>query len=57
MQPWMIMVALATGAIGGTVGHRKGHPVWGFTMGFLLSVIGIAIVAWSKPAAEKRAGG
>lgn len=49
MPPWVVLAALVTGAIGAVIGHRKGHPVWGFFTGFLLSVIGIAIVAVTKP--------
>lgn len=48
-QTLMVLVAaLVFGVIGMLAGQRKGHPVWGFSMGFFLSVIGIAIVALSR---------
>lgn len=35
--------------IGLLIGNMKGHPVWGFFLGFLLSVIGLVIIAVAKP--------
>ena len=48
IEPWMIMAALVTGVIGIIIGNRKGHPVFGFFCGFLLSVLGLVIVALSR---------
>ena len=45
MPPWVVFVALITGVAGLIIGNRKGHPVWGFFMGFLLSLIGLVILA------------
>lgn len=52
--PWAVGVALVTGVIGLILGARKGHPVWGFFLGFLLSVIGLVIIAVTKPSEEYR---
>jgi hypothetical protein len=44
-----LILAIITGVIATVIGHGKGHPVWGFFLGFLLSVIGIIIIACAKP--------
>lgn len=51
---WVVLVALVTGVIGLIIGIRKGHPVWGFFLGFLLSVIGLLVIAVTKPSDEHR---
>ncbi len=48
IEPWMVLVTLVTGVIGLLIGKRKGHPVFGFFCGFLLSVLGIIIVACTR---------
>ena len=48
--PWVIIAAAVTGAAGLLIGSRKGHPVWGFFLGLLLSVIGLVIIAVTRPA-------
>jgi len=53
-SPWVVLAALITGVIGLIIGMRKGHPVWGFFLGFLLSVIGLVIIAVTKPSEEYR---
>jgi hypothetical protein len=49
MTPWQVGVvlvtALITGFIGNLIGKRAGRGNAGFWLGFLLSVIGIAIIA------------
>lgn len=50
----VLVVAIVSGVLGAAVGQRKGSPVWGFFMGFFLSVIGLVIVAVSKPSAERQ---
>jgi len=52
--PWVVLIALVMGVIGLIIGTRKGHPVWGFFLGFLLSVIGLVIIAVTKPSEEYR---
>ena len=50
MSPSAVLIlAIITGVIAAIIGYRKGHPVWGFFLGFLLSVIGIIIIACVKP--------
>ncbi len=50
MSPSAVLIlAIITGVIAAIIGHSKGHPVWGFFLGFLLSVIGIIIIACVKP--------
>jgi hypothetical protein len=41
----LLLVCVAQMAIGTWVGIRKGRPVLGLSLGFLLGIIGIAIVA------------
>ena len=50
--PWVVLAAVVTGVIGVVIGHRKGYPVWGFFVGFLLSVIGLVILLCIKPDRE-----
>lgn len=49
MSPWQLMVilvaALITGLIGNLIGKRAGRGNAGFWLGFLLSLIGVAIIA------------
>ncbi len=53
ISPQAVLIpAIITGVIAAIIGHRKGHPVWGFFLGFVLSVIGIVIVACVKPDRE-----
>jgi len=47
-----VLLALVTGLIGGAIGWPKGRPVWGFFLGLLLSVLGLVIIALSKPSDE-----
>ena len=56
MQPWVVFAAVIAGIVGLLIGTRKGHPVWGFFLGFLLSVIGIVIIALAKPRHERGTG-
>ena len=55
MPPWVVGVALVTGVIGLLIGNGKGHPVWGFFLGFVLSVIGLLVIAVTKPSPEYQA--
>jgi hypothetical protein len=50
MSPSAVLILeIITGVIAAIIGHRKGYPVWGFFLGFLLSAIGIIIIACVKP--------
>jgi hypothetical protein len=42
-------IAIITGLAGLAIGAPKGHPVWGFFLGFLLSVIGLAVIICTRP--------
>jgi cyanate permease len=52
VTPAVVLIALVCAVTGTIVGSTKGHAVWGFFLGLLLSVIGIAIIAVTKPSAE-----
>ena len=56
MTPWQTLVLLIIagmfGLIGWLIGRPKGHAVWGFFLGFLLSVIGIVVISLAKPSEE-----
>jgi hypothetical protein len=41
----LLVIGVAQMAIGTWVGIRKGRPVLGMSLGFLLGLIGVAIVA------------
>ena len=49
MTPAVFIIAAVTGLAGMAIGAPKGHPVWGFFLGFLLSVIGLAVIICTKP--------
>jgi hypothetical protein len=51
----VLLLGVVTGIAGLIIGAQKGHPVWGFFLGLVLSVIGIAIIAVTKPTAEYQA--
>ena len=55
MTPAVVLIALVCAVTGTVVGSTKGHAVWGFFLGLLLSVIGIVIIAVTKPAPEYQA--
>lgn len=50
----VLLLGIVTGLIAMVIGQRKGHPVWGFFLGFLLSVVGIAVIALTKPTRESQ---
>lgn len=57
MTPGVVLIlGLATGLAGLVIGAPKGHPAWGFFLGFLLSVIGLVVIACTpkSPRAQVR---
>ena len=56
MTPFQTLVVLVIATIFGFIGHaigrRKGHPVWGFFLGFVLSLIGILIISCTTKTEE-----
>jgi hypothetical protein len=55
MTPAVVLIALVCAVIGTIIGIGKGHPVWGFCLGLLLPVIGLVVIAVTKPSAEYQA--
>ena len=50
MTPGVVLtIAIITGLAGLAIGAPKGHPVWGFFLGFLLPVIGLVVIICTKP--------
>ena len=52
MSPLIVIIAAVCAVIGLAIGSSRGHPVWGFFLGLVLSVIGIVIIACTKPSPE-----
>jgi uncharacterized membrane protein YeaQ/YmgE (transglycosylase-associated protein family) len=47
-----LVIWIICGLIGWAVGNSKGRPKFGFTTGFLLGLIGVVIVVFSRSASE-----
>ena len=55
MTPGVLIIVLICAVTGMIIGSFKGHAVWGFFLGLVLSLIGIAIIAVTKPSPEYQA--
>jgi hypothetical protein len=49
----VLVNAIIFGFVGYLVGKPKGYPVWGFFLGFFLSLIGLLVIALTRPKAAR----